>query len=404
MRPIAFLFALLLVVAPAEAQVFFQGSGGGAGGGGSGTVTNTGTLASGHVTVGNGSTDISTADALTWVSPTLTIGTGSTATGILDLLNATNNNVLALKSGVTTGSYTLTLPVAVAGAANSPIISSTGGVLSYGTLSGNTSKFVTTTGTLTSGNCAQWDANGNLVQASGACGTGGAGTVTVVGAGSLTSTAIVTGGGTTTIQTPSATATLDASGNLSTPGSVTTGAGGSTTGSVALSGGTSGTVTVQPQASFTSYNFNLPTTAGSAGQPLLSAGGGSSAMTWGSAAFKTRGLVFTLGDPAGSALTAGTDYLTVPFACTISAYNLAIDAADATFRVKFWKVATGTAIPTAGNSISTSGVGVPSATAVHSTTVTDFTTLSVAANDIIAMDLATANTIKYVTATLQCDM
>src|SRR5262249_48167605 len=37
----------------------------------------------------------------------------------------------------------------------------------------------------------------------------GSGTVTVVGSGSLTSTALVTGGGTTTIQTPSATATLD---------------------------------------------------------------------------------------------------------------------------------------------------------------------------------------------------
>ncbi len=42
----------------------------------------------------------------------------------------------------------------------------------------------------------------------------GSGTVTVVGAGSLTSTALVTGGGTTTLQTPSATTTLDSSGNL----------------------------------------------------------------------------------------------------------------------------------------------------------------------------------------------
>jgi len=47
---------------------------------------------------------------------------------------------------------------------------------------------------------------------------GGSGTVTVVGAGSLTSTALVTGGGTTTLQTPSATTTLDSSGNLSIAG------------------------------------------------------------------------------------------------------------------------------------------------------------------------------------------
>ena len=52
------------------------------------------------------------------------------------------------------------------------------------------------------------------------------GTVTVVGAGSLTSTAIMTGGGAQTAQTPCATCTLDSSGNFSTPGTITTDAGG----------------------------------------------------------------------------------------------------------------------------------------------------------------------------------
>ena len=45
-------------------------------------------------------------------------------------------------------------------------------------------------------------------------GGGGSGTVTVVGSGNLTSTALVTGGGLQALQTPSATSTLDASGNL----------------------------------------------------------------------------------------------------------------------------------------------------------------------------------------------
>jgi len=54
-------------------------------------------------------------------------------------------------------------------------------------------------------------------------GGSGSGTVTVVGSGSLTSTALVTGGGTTTIQTPSATSTLDSSGNLVLAGSLTAG-------------------------------------------------------------------------------------------------------------------------------------------------------------------------------------
>jgi hypothetical protein len=55
---------------------------------------------------------------------------------------------------------------------------------------------------------------------------GGTGTVTVVGAGSLTSTAIMTGGGTTESQTPSATSTLDASGNLGIAGNFSLPAGG----------------------------------------------------------------------------------------------------------------------------------------------------------------------------------
>jgi hypothetical protein len=47
------------------------------------------------------------------------------------------------------------------------------------------------------------------------------GNVTVVGGGSLTSTALVTGGGTTTLQTAAPTATMDSSGNISTPGILT---------------------------------------------------------------------------------------------------------------------------------------------------------------------------------------
>lgn len=68
------------------------------------------------------------------------------------------------------------------------------------------------------------DATGfTYVNKAGSCflsGTGGSGTVTVVGAGSLTSTALVTGGGSQSLQTPSATSTLDASGNLAHPGTL----------------------------------------------------------------------------------------------------------------------------------------------------------------------------------------
>jgi hypothetical protein len=53
------------------------------------------------------------------------------------------------------------------------------------------------------------------------------------------------------------------------------------TGSIGLAGTTSGTVTIQPQAVAGTYNFNLPTSAGSSGQPLLSGGGGVAAQTYG---------------------------------------------------------------------------------------------------------------------------
>lgn len=120
---------------------------------------------------------------------------------------------------------------------------------------------------------------------------------------------------------------------------------------------------------------------------------------------RKRAISFTIGDPnASSALgttSTYTDYVTVPFACTISAYNLLIDGG--TITVKFWKVATGTAIPTSSNSISTSGVGISSGTAIHSTTVTDFTTTAVSDNDITAMNVTAAATAKYVNGVLECD-
>lgn len=115
-----------------------------------------------------------------------------------------------------------------------------------------------------------------------------------------------------------------------------------------------------------------------------------------------RGISFTLGDPTGSALTTSqVAYVTVPFACTISAYNLLVDSGTVT--VKFWKIATGTAIPTVANSISTSGVSISSGTAIHSTTVSDFTTTTVSANDIMAMAITTTSGPKLLNATLQCN-
>jgi hypothetical protein len=68
----------------------------------------------------------------------------------------------------------------------------------------------------------------------------GGGNVT---AGTLTATAIVTASGATAIQTPSTTATMDASGNISTPGTITAGAGSTAAGALTLGQGTAPSAT-----------------------------------------------------------------------------------------------------------------------------------------------------------------
>ena len=214
---------------------------------------------------------------------------------------------------------------------------------------------------------------------------------------------------------------------------------GASTGQLSLSGVTSGTAIIKPQDVAGTPTLTLGTSSGTpavtASSPLgittatgnatcatcvtsTSPGAGiahfagstqdvtSSAVVAADVAtvLKARAIPFTIGAPDGSALTVAsttTDYVTVPFKCTISAYNLLIDAG--TITVKFWKVATGTAIPTVSNVINTSGVGISSGTAIHSTTVTDFTTTAVAANDILAMNVTAVATAKYVQGVLQCD-
>ena len=70
--------------------------------------------------------------------------------------------------------------------ANAPLIGAGTSAIAQGTRSGNTTVFGTTSGTLTSGHCVQFDSSGNLVDAGGVCTTGGGGgTVTSGTANSL---------------------------------------------------------------------------------------------------------------------------------------------------------------------------------------------------------------------------
>lgn len=90
-----------------------------------------------------------------------------------------------------------------------------------------------------------------------------------------------------------------------------------------------------------------------------------------------------------SALTPTTgqqgSYVVFPVAGTITGYKIVADTGTAT--IKTWKVASGTSAPTISNVISTSGVSLSSGTAIISSTVTDFTSTTVSANDIFAFDL-----------------
>ena len=63
-------------------------------------------------------------------------------------------------------------------------------------------------------------------------------------------------------------------------GKVRFGTSGTESGILDIVGATSGTITFQPQSAAGTYNWNWPTTAGTSGYLLTSAGGGSSAMTW----------------------------------------------------------------------------------------------------------------------------
>lgn len=84
---------------------------------------------------------------------------------------------------------------------------------------------------------------------------------------------VVLGGGAGT--TPATNTQLVFSGSTLTVGLASSG-----TGIIAMKGTTSGVISIKGQNAAGTYNFNLPTTAGTAGQVLTSQAGGATAMTW----------------------------------------------------------------------------------------------------------------------------
>lgn len=88
-------------------------------------------------------------------------------------------------------------------------------------------------------------------------------------------------------------------------------------------------------------------------------------------------------DGAGSAITTttvpGTSTCDGPY--TLTGWSISATGATGTNTIKIWNVATGTAIPTISNVINTNGVSLTTGTHVYSTTITDFTDTTYAAQD-----------------------
>lgn len=108
-------------------------------------------------------------------------------------------------------------------------------------------------------------------------------------------------------------------------------------------------------------------------------------------------------DGAGTALTTGAvTYVTIPFACTIAAFNITVDTGTVSLDV--WKVGTGTAIPTVANTILTGGyLALSSGTAIHSASTALFTTVTVTANDICGFEIEAVSSATKVSLVLQCN-
>lgn len=239
----------------------------------------------------------------------VTIGTAGSIQGKLKLNGATSGYT-QIKASAAAGSWDLTLPTS-AGSAGQVLQTDGAGVTSWASAGGS--------GTVTSVAMtvpAFLSVSGSPITSSGTFAVSLSGTALPVinggtGAVSLTSNELVVANGTSalsTVSNPGAGRVLISNTGAapsfsSTP---TLGVAGATQGSLNIAGSTSGTVSVLVQNAAGSYNFNLPTTEGSSGQPLLSGGGGATAMSFGTLGVAAGGTGATTANAGFNALSPMT--------------------------------------------------------------------------------------------------
>lgn len=164
------------------------------------------------------------------------------------------------------------------------------------------------------------------------------------------------------------TATLQNSTKLQVNGTIESGVAGTTVGSYLLAGNTSGVISIIPQAAAGTYNFNLPTTAGSTGQAMLSAAGGSSPMTWGTVATGSGGTP-TCGAGCAS-ITAGSTDLRGSMVSGSSVSSVTLNFSGTLASAPFCTISDSNTTATADiSSISTSALTVSLASALTSVTI-----------------------------------
>lgn len=164
------------------------------------------------------------------------------------------------------------------------------------------------------------------------------------------------------------TSAIQNSTKLDVNGTIESGVAGTTIGGYLLAGNTSGVVSILPQAAAGTYNFNLPITAGSAGQALLSQAGGSTAMTWGTVATGSGGTP-TCGTGCAS-ITSGSTDLRGSMVSGSSVSSVTLNFSGTLASAPFCTISDSNTSATADiSSISTSALTVSLASALTSVTI-----------------------------------